>query len=335
MSFSDNNLARRMDEVVRMRMLLHPKDWRAESALMMVRWFDYRFTSPLSLTLSFGQIYREKLRAHIRRHEDVAKADTVSGVSTGLPGERADWFTALWRARQRADGFFLPYDVYIEFCFDFSSRRKRRWNMLPSQLHPSPANKEAWLECFERFYSDRVPHLIKRAGEVPVYRLENNLGLPAQIQFREIMLSEMALSSRRISDQIAERSLANRHVDLASALDQVPAADRDEVSERATSSFKNGDWPEAPFLKLAPSQQLPSCFGIAESCDAEGSHCSNCPLAEKCSEFGRKAMDITARLTGFSSPVWEADKRRSAKNTADFRRRKRQAEDDAIASGAG
>jgi len=335
MSFVGNNLAQRMDDIVRMRMLLHPKDWRTESALMMGRWFDYRFTSPLSLTLMFGEIYREKLRAHIRRHEDVAKADTVSGVATGLPNERGSWFTALWRARQRADSFFLPYDAYIEFCFDFSSRRKRRWTMLPSQLHPSPANKEAWLDCFDSFYADRVPHLIKRAGDIPIYRLENDLGLPAQIQFREVMLSEMALSGRRLSDQIAERSLAKRHVDLASALNLIPALERDEVGKRATSSFESGDWPEAPLVKLTSTQQLPSCFGITESYNAQGSHCSNCPLADKCLAFGRKAEDVTTRLTGFSSPVWEIDKRRSAKNTAEFRRRKRRVEDDAVASGAG
>lgn len=145
----------------------------------------------------------------------------------------------------------------------------------------------------------------------------------------------MALSSRRLSDQIAERSLAKRHVDLASALNLVPASERDEVSERATSSFESGDWPEAPLVKLTSTQQLPSCFGITESYTAQGSHCSNCPLADKCLAFGRKTKDVTTRLTGFSSPVWEIDKRRSAKNTAEFRRRKRRVEDDAVASGAG
>jgi hypothetical protein len=160
-------LAQRLDEIVRMRMILHPKDWKAESVLMMNRWFDYRFTSPLSLTLQFGEIYREKLRAHIRRHEDVGKAETVSGTREGLPHEPAKWFTILWKARQRADEFFLPYDEYIEFCFDFSSRRKRYWTMLPSQLHPSLKNREAWLESFDRFYADRITALVKNAGEIP------------------------------------------------------------------------------------------------------------------------------------------------------------------------
>jgi hypothetical protein len=328
-------LAQRLDEIVRMRMLLHPKDWKAESVLMMNRWFDYRFTSPLSLTLQFGEIYREKLRAHIRRHEDVGKAETVSGTREGLPNEPAKWFTILWKARQRADEFFLPYDEYIEFCFDFSSRRKRYWTMLPSQLHPSLKNREAWLQSFDRFYADRITALVKNAGEIPHYRLENDLGLPAQVQFREIMLSEMSFSSRRMADQIAERVCAKRHLDLASALGRVAPDDREEVSNRAQSSLSHGDWPEAPLVKLTPSQQLPSCFGITESFNAEGSHCSNCPLVDKCSVFGRKAMDITARLTGYSSPLWEADKRRVADNVANWRARKLSAQEHLGAPEAG
>jgi hypothetical protein len=198
-------LSKRLDDLVKMRTLLQPKDWREESVLMMNRWFDYRFTSPLNLTLHFGKTYQEKLRAHIRRHVDVTKADTVYGTKTHIPDEPTKWFTALWKARQRADEFFLPYDSYIEFAFDFSSRRTRHWTMLPSQLHPSPQNKEAWLECFDEFYNDRAPSLMKGAGAMPHYRMENDLDLPAQNQFREVMLSVLEDSPRFMSEKIAER----------------------------------------------------------------------------------------------------------------------------------
>ncbi|WP_152564519.1 hypothetical protein [Neorhizobium vignae] len=129
--------------------------------------------------------------------------------------------------------------------------------------------------------------------------------------------------------------MAKRHLDLASALEQVAPDDREEVRNRAQSSLSHGDWPEAPLVKLAPSQQLPSCFGIAESINAEGSHCSNCPLVDKCSLFGRKAMDITARLTGHSSPLWEADKRRVANNVANWRASKLSAQEDLMCPEAG
>jgi len=314
-------LSQRLDEIVRIRVLLHPREWRNEGALMMNRWFDYRFTSPLALTLLFGQIYQEKLRAHIRRHVDIEKAETVHGTTTELPSQRAKSFTALWKARQRADEFFLPYDAYIEFCFDFSSRRKRRWTMLPSQLHPSPTNKEAWLECFDKFYEDRAPHLVRGAGAIPQYRLENDLGLPAQVEFRRIVLSELNYSSRPWSDQIAERVYAKRHLNLDSALDLVLAEDRAEVAARARSSFEDGAWPEEPLVKLAAVEQLPSCFGLNETISVTRSPCAACPLANKCADFGNRAMAFTEKMAGFASPVWESEKKRSARNTAAFRSR--------------
>ena len=50
-------LDKRIEDVVRMRTILHPKDWKDESQLMMQRWFDYRFMSPLDATLLFGRNY--------------------------------------------------------------------------------------------------------------------------------------------------------------------------------------------------------------------------------------------------------------------------------------
>ncbi|MHC2072998.1 hypothetical protein [Agrobacterium tumefaciens] len=326
MSIESEALLQRLDETVQMRSLLHPKEWKNESALITTRWFDYRFLSPLKLTLLFGKIYNEKLRNHLRRHVDIERAETVNGVKPGIPNERATWFTALWKARQRADEFFLPYDDYIEFCFDFSSRRRRRWTMLPGQLHPSTNNREAWLDRFEKFYEERVPLVMRRAGSIPQYRLENDLGLPPQVDFRRIMLSELSCSSRRMSDQIAERVHAKRHLSLGAALDLVSPGDRAEVASRARSSFDDGIWLGEPVVTLTAAEQLPSCFGLAETISLEISPCLSCPLAEKCGATGRIAMAATQRLTGSPSPVWDADKKRSARNTANSRARRESSE---------
>ena len=322
MPTSDQILSNRLNDLVKMRTLLLPRDWKNESTLMMNRWFDYRFTSPLSLTLQFARIYQEKLRAHIRRHEDVMKANTVNGTKTDLPFKREKSFTALWKARQRADEFFLPYDAYIEFCFDFSSRRKRRWTMLPSQLHPSRANKEAWLECFDKFYTDRIPHLILRAGDIPQYRLENNINLPAQNAFREIMLAVLRDSKRMMSDQISERVHAKRHIDIVSALELVKEEYREEVAKNAMSSFKDGAWLAEPETKLDVVNLLPSCFGVLEAINVQGASCSNCPILKQCQRFAERSLTETKRLTGLSSPAWHNEKTRNRTNTANCRLRK-------------
>lgn len=325
MPATNDNISKRLDELVKMRTVLLPTTWKNESTLMMSRWFDYRFTSPLALTLQFGRIYQEKLRAHIRRHDDVSKATKVKGTKIHVPQTRVEWFTALWNARKRADEFFLPYSDYIEFCFDFSSRRKRYWTMKPSQLHPSKANKDAWLDCFDRFYEDRIPHLIHRAGEMPQYRLENNLGLPAQIQFREIQLQILMDSPRIMSDKIAERVHAKRHIGLSSALELVNKDDQRKIEKDALHAFNDGAWPSEPVIKLSAPDLLPSCFGISEAINAEGSPCSTCPMANQCQTFGRNVMNAAERLTGSPSLAWEREKARNRKNTAASRLRTKDA----------
>lgn len=179
-------LDKRIKDVVRMRTILHPNDWKKESQLMMTRWFDYRFMSPLEATLLFGRHYIAGLRRHVRKVYDVASADRVSGVKSGLPAGRAKWFTGLWRARVRTDEIFVPYDLLVDFAFDFSSRRRRFWNMLPHQLHPSERNAEAWWALFHERVEDVLPIRMKRVGEMPHYRIENDLGLPPQRHFRSL-----------------------------------------------------------------------------------------------------------------------------------------------------
>ncbi len=167
-----------------------------------------------------------------------------------------------------------------------------------------------------------MPHLIQGAGAIPQYRLENDLKLPAQIEFRKIMLAEVKKSGRRMFDQIAERVHAKRHLSFTSVTALVPEEDRLDVEKRALSSFVDGDWPPEPKVKLGAEELLPSCFGVAETVNIKAFPCSNCPLVEKCLALGHQAMNVTERLTGSASPVWEADKARNRRNTSNSRSRK-------------
>ena len=100
-------LAKRVEDVVRMRTIMHPKDWQDESQLMMTRWFDYRFMSPIEATMAFGGHYTAGLRRYVRTHIDRKLSETVSGIKDGVPGARVAWFTALWRARAHTDAIFV------------------------------------------------------------------------------------------------------------------------------------------------------------------------------------------------------------------------------------
>lgn len=320
MSIEKLALDKRLEDIVAMRTVLHPRDWKDERQLMMKRWFDYRFLSPLQATLLFGELYIRGLRRYVRRHVDANLAETVSGIKEGAPANRAAWFTSLWRARQRTDEIFVPYDLLIDFSFDFSSRRKRRWSMLPNQLHASAKNEEAWWALFDEAVEDQLPVRMRRVGDMPVYRLENDKMLPPQRHFREIMIAEMRHENRSLADQITERVLAKRHLTIEEALGlAASASDRVETEARARSLFAGGSWEAAPLVNANPSDILPSCFGIAETMDVKSEPCASCPLASRCGEFAEMAIQETVRLSGYASPVLTADRARSRRNTAKSR----------------
>lgn len=316
-------LDKRIEDIVRMRTILHPKDWSNESQLMMKRWFDYRFMSPLEATLLFGQYYTAGLRRHVSRHFDVELAEKVSGTKGGIPKERAAWFTALWRARVRTDEIFVPYDLLIDFSFDFSSRRKRFWTMLPSQLHASKKNKEAWWAVFHECVEDLLPPRMKGLADIPHYRMENDLRLPPQKHFRNLMMSEIQHEQKPLKDQIEDKVFVKRHLALEQGLSLAqPGENLKELERRAQDAADDRAWEARPVIKLDAADLLPSCFGIAETIDGSCTPCQACPLIAACSKAAEEAISITVRNTGYASPVLEADRKRVQLNVQRFRSKK-------------
>lgn len=313
-------LRKRLDDIVTMRSLLHPNDWKNESHLMMKRWFDYRFMSPMEATLLFGQQYVYGLRRHVRRHEDVEKAETVRGIKDGVPAKRAGWFTGLWRARARTDEIFVPYDLLIDFSFDFSSRRKRRWTMLPQQLHASKMNGEAWWAVFDETVEDLLPLRMKKVAAMPHYRIENDLGLPPQTHFRNLTMSEIRHEHRPLADQIADKVFLKRHLTLDQGLSlAAPNADLIELEKNARALAEDRDWEVAPAVKLDPAALLPSCFAIAETIDPKRAPCDTCTLFAECKNAATEVIDVMVRTSGSASPVLDADRKRIRQNVRSFR----------------
>lgn len=315
-------LDKRIKDIVRMRTVLHPRDWRDESQLMMKRWFDYRFMSPLEATMQFGQHYIAGLRRYVSRNFDMGLAEAVSGTKTGVPSERARWFTALWRARARTDAIFVPYDLLVDFSFYFASRRKRFWTMLPSQLHASKRNSVAWWALFHEHVEDVLPLRMKSIADIPHYRTENYRVLPPQEDFCELMASEIRHEHRPLADQIADSVFIKRHLSLEQGLALAPPdEDREELVQRAKIAANDRAWEVRPVVKLDQADLLPSCFGIAETIDVNRAPCDVCPLIARCSAASAVAIDITVKVTGSASPVLDADRKRISTNVANFRRK--------------
>lgn len=313
--------AKRLDELTTARTLIPLHFLNLEPQLMMMKWFEYRFLSPMAATMLFAELYKEGLRSYLRTNIDYRLADTVKGVRTGIPSEPTRQFTQLWRARQRADELFVPYDLFIEFGFEFVSRRKRRWTPLPLQLHASERNEEAWWWKFLPFVEDRLPTRIRRLTQLPQYRLEHFQDLPPQRQFREIMASEIRYGTRPWADHIGETCLARRQLPLRVGLALI---DRDRRRDTLASIRRDlGSWQFAPVENLDDEDLLPSCFGIGEAIDEPSAACSICPLSVRCTQFAASVIDETRHRTGAMSPLQIHARAKNAERVRRHRARKR------------
>jgi hypothetical protein len=305
---------KRLADLVRSRTIIHPKHLARESELMMTKWFDYRFMSPFEATMHFETIYRKELYGYVRLNGDIDRAQEIGNAPIRIPTERSGTFTQLWNARQLADELFVPYEISIGFGFHFAQRRTRRMGPRPIQLFANEKTHEAWWPMFMEYVEERLPIAMRRVGDMLQYRTENDRGLPAQHHFREVVAANLAQSSRVWRDTIAD-VMEKRHLSLEQSLDAAPAHLRDELLKDSETLTLDGP----PVVPAQSEDMLMSCFGIRESTDMGLGPCRSCPLHDSCVAFAGTVNAQTEKSTGFASPVYEADKARNRKNTANSR----------------
>ena len=145
----------RFSDAIKTMQLIKQNDLFPEQELSFTKWFGYRFMSPLAATRHFARVYKEKLKLYVRRYQDVETAEHVRGLAPDIFFKPSGDLTQLWKARQRADRLGLPYELLIEFGFEFASRRTWRHAPRPIQLFGSDKSKIAWLTELEKFLENR------------------------------------------------------------------------------------------------------------------------------------------------------------------------------------
>ena len=317
-------LLKRLEDIVRMRTILHPRLYKHEAQLMMSKWFNYRFMSPIEATALFAVEYNKSLKRHLRFYMDVEGAEKVRDISGDIPLSRNQQYTQLWCARQRTDQLLLPYDFLVDFSLSFSGRRKRYWQMRPNQLHPSPANERAWWPAFEEHVNDHAPVVASRAGQIPQLRNEHYQGLPPQVAFKQVLLTGLKNPTRPLIDEIADLVFIKRHLTLDDITPLVDPPTRTSTTKQAQSNAEReiSCFGETAVESIDGADLLPSCYGIAEARAPASQPCKECPLLQKCGRFAEIACDLTKRRTGSVSPALDAQRERNRKNTANFRKKK-------------
>ena len=157
-----------------------------ERELHHLKWFDYRFMTPLQATEQFRLEFQKVYRLKFRKNVNSSKADKVTGVSAAY--RKTEW-TAFWRARQFADELGVPYKIFLWPAFEMLL--ESGWQRIPyiNQLY-GPKNRDRIVAAVAKHWAEyRTTQLCHSA--LPQYREESFLNLPAQIAHREWVLGEV------------------------------------------------------------------------------------------------------------------------------------------------
>lgn len=122
MSFYSNTLAQRLDDTIEVMRLVMPDVLEREREVAHKKWFAYRFMSPLAATKHFAELYSKGFKAYIRFNRDRDEAELRQGLGQNIFHKPGRSLTELWHARQRADELGLPYELLIEFGFEFARK---------------------------------------------------------------------------------------------------------------------------------------------------------------------------------------------------------------------
>lgn len=286
-----------------------PRDTLAREAdLMLTKWPAYRFLSPMQATDLFAEEYRAAYKRILHQASDVdhgKNAKPLEGLNS-LTNNSA--YTQVWIARQHADEFCVPYNIYLDFPFAFAAARERHTWPSPNQLRPKPDSDQetAWMAKFKAHWD--VEHLRVELVRMPLmaqYARAADASLPAQAAFRELLLEVWQQTSARLDSLLGgfvrQRSYLTVE-DCESAYGQEPVQ---RALELVAMDAELGLWPTMDHSPLGRTDLWQACIGTPGIDTETVSVCQECSQREEC----RKLQSIIERRLvqahGTADPVKE------------------------------
>jgi hypothetical protein len=318
------------DDTIRACRFIPPHVLAAERDLMPKKWFAYRFATPWHATQHFADLYREGFKSYNRFHKDALEAEKCKALPSRIFTHPNHYLTQLWQARQRADALGLPYELLIEFGFEFAGRRKRRRTPTPLQLFPTEEAAEAWWSELTKFLEMRLPVALSGLAGAPQYRTEHYRGLPAQDDLRAAIVDHVSEFTGLWSSKVGAVCVRERFLPLDTGIELVPENQRASVLSDIERDQELGMLVPEPLEKLAPLSFLPSCIGLPAARDTSSDACQACPNAESCGNLVKAVCGEMVRTYGSISPVKDAQDRKRRVGTRDrvraYRARQREAQ---------
>lgn len=299
-----NHIEERVTANYNAHVCIPPAHLAVEDFLLPRKWPAYRFMSPMQATMLFIKTYKNSYKQAVKAHIDRDIADRMTPKSTLKTSSNNAHFTQVWIARQLADSVGLPYDVYLNFCFYFATRVKRRFLPQPNQLVFTDKSERAWFMRMHKAWGENERKLaLDRMDVMPEYFIDNDHGLPAQKAFRENLLELGNNSYTHFPTFIGKRVVSLRQLTADQCRLAFNAQSVDAAITSAESEVEDG-------MLIIHSYEEPETFGLLQSClglpavdRAISDMCNMCSQADLC---GRVRDEVASRLVanhGTEDPI--------------------------------
>lgn len=267
---------RRKEAMLSAAIHIPPKLLALESSLLTCKWPAYRFTSPWDAT----KLYSEAYIIHFRSTFGMSPQFDV------LPGTAG--FSTLWRMRQAADLWAMPYDEFLRIAFSMNRRNPVPYTHPHDRFSNLHQNKNFQRKI--RNNRERLESMTLSDDMGPQYWVDAFAGLPSQTQFRSDAI-ETARATRTWRRTVHNHMIRRQYLpdDLL----------RDEVDNRLTLALADElkrvrlEKQIAPLVRPTVERHdlWQSCFGVPGATRAVKSPCFACPAEANC----LKASDIISR----------------------------------------
>lgn len=320
MSIDRVNAKERIKSLIICAEKIRPVSLAPEARLMTLKWYDYRFMSPMAATMLFGDTYQKWFRRAIARTVDRNLAVNVRGIDLKNILSNPRQLTALWTARQHADELGIRYDEYLEFCFMFATNRRRKRLPQPNQLYFSEASEFAWIQQLMNFWPERLFGGLVKLEDLTQYRMEFYRGLPSQDGYRRFILDLASKHTKPWHEVMRIYSIEKQQLPIRLL---APAIGRERFRDALQRLKSDAPFRVAPSVNVTREQLWQSCFGIPHAFSADEEPCSICPQSAGCRKVAELVLaDVKARL-GSSDPVKQRENESGKFRTRKCRARKK------------
>ncbi|WP_224701585.1 hypothetical protein [Devosia aquimaris] len=297
-----------------------------ERELQDLKWVGYRFMTPLAATKLFYDIYRSLRVGYVREHKDKDLADNLPMVPFSDFVKNPKNLAMAWSARQIADTFGVPYEIYIEFGFWFWSRRAsggRRNVPQINQLGFSDATETAWRAEFNKFLShDRLWAASRSLADVPQLHPDAFEGTAEQIAARAFIVDLCGRSECSWPRAIEMWCYSYPIV----TPDDFAAIVPPEVLEASVATALLGALGPTPVSDAALAGILwPSCHGMPSAMDTRAEACRKCCSSASCNGLASMVKSEVLRNTGHEEPRQKALRKAPNERQKRYRAKKKAA----------